>query len=262
MDKSLTVPKFLRMKLKAGDLAYRRGDYQSAMANYQSVRNQTERIDHQQLLSIVLIKTAVCLSALDRLAEAENLLHQAESIETSRHILDLDEVVSLHHELSILLFRLGRFDEGLDEEKKALEILRKGDHIDDTLLVLVLKQLAVYMSREKQFSVAIGFLEDAMNVACNSPDIGKDSLLYGQLLITYALIKIDMNRLDEARDLYEKGLTLIQIGLGEDNPKVAGVYKLLAAHLQEAGYLNESSVFATRVSEIGIDNHHNHLAWY
>ncbi len=260
MNKSPSVLGVLRMKLKAGDSAYRRGDFQSAMTNYQSVRNQAEKIDHQGLLSVVLIKSAVCLSALGRLAEAEELLHQAESIESSRHILDVDEVVSLHHELSVLLFRLNRFEEGLAEEKKALEILRRGDHIDNNLLVLVLKQLAVYMSRERQFSDAIGFLEDAMNVASSSEEIGKDSLLYGQLLVTYALLKIDMRKLEEAKALYAKGITLIQIGLGEDNPKLTGVYKLLEQHLKDAGFLAESTEFAQRVLELGHDTHH--LAWY
>ncbi len=256
-----TISRVLRMKLKAGDLAYKKGDFHAAMASYQSVQKQAERSDNQELLSISLMKTAICLSALDRLQEAETLLHKSESIEASRHILDLDEVIMLHHELSILLFRLNRMEEGYIEEKKALEILQRGDHIDDNLLVLVLKQLAVYTSQDEQFNLAISFLQDAMAVASASPKIGKDSLLYGQLLVTYALVLIDMRKFAEAQEYYDRGITLAQIALGEHNPKVADIYGLLSQHFKKAGQTEEATKFADLAYVVDNANRSSQHCW-
>lgn len=250
-----------RIKLRVGDLAYRRGDFHSALTNYERVRKHAEETGEQNFQSIALIKTAVCLSALDRLDDAERLIHQAESIETSRHVLEIDDAILLHHELSVLLFRLDRFSEGYMEERKALELLRKADHINNNLLVLVLKQLAVYASREEQFSLAFSFLDDAIAVALNSSDMGKHSLMYGQLLATYALAKIDMNKFEEAKELYERAITLVELNIGQSNLKVADLYTLFSQHLEKRGRLVEAEDFSRRAAEIERINKLENQPW-
>jgi|AGTN01.1.fsa_nt_gi hypothetical protein len=236
-------------KLRAGDLAYKRGDFRSAMANYDGVLQDSEKVDDQNLESIALIKKAICMSAVNRLAEAEKLIFKVITFE-AHNVLDANEAALLHHEYSVLLFRLERFREGLREEEKALDLLRRAEYLDKELLVLVLKQLAVYRTRDKDFKAADSFLEDAITVALQSPEIGKDSLLHGQLLITQALAKIDQRKFADAKEISERAILLIQIHEGLDNPKVAELFRIFAKHFNDAGQSSEAEEFRIRASEI------------
>lgn len=181
-DSTSAVSSVCRTKLRTGDLAYRRGDFGAAIKSYESVRKHAKKTGEHHVQSIALIKCAICYSALNRLRQAEKLILQSTAIEESQHVLGIDDAVLLHHELSLLLFRLDRFQEGYAEEKKALELLQKSERIDNTLFVSVLKQLVVYACREQQHELASGLLEDAISVTLGSPELGKDSPLYGQLL--------------------------------------------------------------------------------
>lgn len=181
-DSKNAVSSVCRTRLRTGDLAYRRGDFGEAVKSYESVRKHAAKTGEHHVQSIALIKCAICYSALNRLRQAEKLILQSTAIEESQHVLDIDDAVLLHHELSILLFRLDRFQEGYAEEKKALELLQKSEPINNTLLVSVLKQLVVYASREEQYDLASGLLDDAISVTLGSPELGEDSPLYGQLL--------------------------------------------------------------------------------
>lgn len=244
-----TSHQFRVTKLRAGDLAYKRGDFRSAMMNYDGVIQNSEEQNDQNLESIALIKKAICMSAVNRLNEAEKLIYKALHFEAN-NVLDANEAALLHHEYSILLFRLKRFSEGLQEEKKALEYMRKAEYVDNQLLVLVLKQLAVYMTMEKEFEAADSFLEDAITVAMSSPEIGRDSLLHGQLLITQALTKIDQRKFSEAEEIYERAILLIQIHEGLHNPKLAELFRIFAKHLNDAGQISEAEEFRLRANEV------------
>jgi tetratricopeptide (TPR) repeat protein len=229
-------------KLRVGDLAYQRGHVKVAISHYKAVRNWAEQEGERNFEIIALVKTAICLSATKRLDEAEKLLCNAVTLEV-QHLLNSNEAALLHHEFSILLFRLNRIDEGFREEEKALECLRQADSVDSKLLVLVLKQLVVYLSRLGEFSSAEFFIEDAMRLARSSPEMGKASLIYGQLLATQAILRIDQKRFDEARQLYEQAITLIHIHKGEWNPKVADLYRIIAKSLANAGQTDQSAEF-------------------
>lgn len=247
-------------KLRTGDLAYKRGDFHAAISNYDGVIQAAEQLGEQNIKSIALVKKSICMSALNRLDKAEALMRDAISFET-QSVLDANEAALLHHELSILLFRLKRTSEGLRQEQLALELLQKADYLDNQLLVLILKQLAVYMTIEKQFELANGFLEDAITVALSTPEIGKDSLLHGQLLITKALALIDQKKFSEAQELYDRGIFLIQIHEGQHNPKVAELYRILSDHLKAAGQFSEAEAFIECAKDVENFNKHNSKKW-
>lgn len=248
-------------KLRTGDFAYKRGDIHAAIANYDGVIQAAEKLGEPNIKSIALIKKSICMSALNQLDKAEVLMRDAISFET-KSVLEASEAALLHHEFSILLFRLKRTSEGLQQEQLALELLQKADYQDKELLILILKQLAVYMTIEKQFKLADGFLDDAVSVALSTPEIGKDSLLHGQLLITRALALIDQKQFTEAQEFYDRGVLLIQIHEGQHNPKVAELYRLLAQHLKAAGQVSDADAFLERASEVENFNKHNGRKWF
>ncbi|MBX9670423.1 MAG: hypothetical protein K2X93_22675 [Candidatus Obscuribacterales bacterium] len=177
--------------------------------------------------------------------EAESLIRKANTIEATG-VLDGNEAGLLHHEFSVLLFRLDRFDEGLREEEKALELLNKAENADCQLTVLVLKQLAVYMTLEKQFQAANSLLEGAIRIVLSASTIGKDSLLHGQVLATQAILRINEHKFEEARQLQEHAIMLIELHKGQFNPKLADLYKIFAKHMAAAGQEAEAEQFLNR----------------
>lgn len=247
-------------RLRAGDLAYRRGDFHSAISNYDGAIRGAETSGEPNIKSIALVKKSICLSARNRLNEAESLLRQAMSFE-AENFLDAGEAALLHHEYSILLFRLKRMSEGLQQEQIALRLLTKAEPLDSQLLILILKQLAVYMTLDKEFELANDYLEDAIRVALSTPEIGKDSLLHGQLLVTQALSLVDQKKFDEARELFDRAILLIQIHEGQHNPKVAELFRLISKHFKDAGQIDEAEVFKERAQEVERLNAHNGKIW-
>ncbi len=244
------------IELRIGDLAYQRGDFSSALTCYQTAHRLAEKLASPEYISIALVKTAICFSALSRMDEAEKFIRDASSLE-AQSVLNGNDAGLLHHEYSVLLFRLGRFAEGLREETKALEFLNTAENPDCHTLVLVLKQLAVYMTMDKEFEAADSFLEDATRVALSASTLGKDSLLYGQILVTKAVLRIDEHRFDEARELYERAIFLVEMHEGQFNTKVADLYKIIAKHLADAGETSEAERFLNRAKLVSA---HNRLA--
>ena len=240
-----------RSSMAAGRMAYEAGNFTVAVKEYKLAIKIAENNDLQgPLLSEPIIYLSICLSARKEYNEAESLLRRALSLNQP----DADESKVLlalnYHELSILLWRTGRAAESQQNSELAFNMLHQAKSYPTELEVMILKQQAVLFTDTRSFKEAEQLLERATHIVLASSSLGKDSLVYGQVLITKALLNIDQQDFEKARELYEQGIGIVEMHWGPHHPKVAELYEIFARHSDHAGKEDVGAFFHKQANNV------------
>ena len=237
-----TDVKHWKSLMAAGKMAYMTGDFlQSARQYSRALRVAEEQGMDGALLAEPLIHLSVCLSARRDYTEAERLLQRA--LAAAQFEGDPVLLAYTYHELSVLMWRTGRDAESRQMNDLALDNLDSSEDEIPDLRVNTLKQRAVLLANARQYDEAQKLLDTAMEIALSSPDHGKHSLLYGQVMITKALLCIDLHKFDEARDLYLQAIQIVEMCWGPHHPKVADLYDIFAGRARDVGKENVAEFF-------------------
>lgn len=225
----------------AGDLAYRAGQFQQAMSNYQRAQKIALENQLHRTLIQVLIRTSICLQALGRYADAEDALHEAWSNLNSDSVNSVTGcrklLARMYHEWSVLYWRMGKTDLSIQFNEKALEVADEPDNLEqiDELKVLILNHAALLSSKTGRPQKAQALLEKASMLVPLNGDSGKDYFLYGQLLVTESFNKLAQADYDDATKLFERGILSLQLRWGASHPKVKALFKKFAKELGSCG---------------------------
>lgn len=243
--------------VNTGRMAYSQGDYRQA---HKQFTRALEMAQHKGLTGPFVVEPrvelAVCLSAQRQYDEAEKLLRQAlvEAQSQAGPAMQAD----CYHELSVLLWRTGRDAESEQMNQSALDSLAHSQADLPELRANILKHRSVLLTARKQFREAGEYLDQAATVVLDSPEFGKESLLYAQVLITRALLCVEMKRFDDARDYYQRSINLIEMGWGAHHPKVADLYEIIAQHTKGLANSQVSEQFDEKARQLRewIKSHH------
>jgi len=243
--------KLWKSLIAAGTMAYKAGDFAQAARDYQRAIDLSTREKMEgTFLAEPLIRLAICLSARKDYAEAERLLRRALAIIESEAEHDLALLAYNYHELSVLLWKTERSAESQQMNDLALGTLDLHEEELAELRVLILKHRAILLADTHRHEEASKLLDSAADIALRSSEFGKNSLLYGQVLITKALLSMDSQKFDQALDLYQEAMPIVEMCWGPHHPKVADLYGIFANHAKSAGKAQAADFFQTKSHDL------------
>lgn len=241
----------LRSSMAAARMAYQAGDFSLCAKHYKkTIAIADENGLDGAITAEALIYLSICSSARKEFREAEVLLNQALSNNEADSQCDKVLLALNYHEFSVLYWKTGREAESQAMNDKALAVLEQAQVGVAELKVMVLRQKAVLLAARHDFKKADAVIDMALDICLNSSDLGKNSLAYGETLVTKVLVCIDSGRLEEARQLYFQAIQITEMCLGMHHPKMADLYEIFAKHAKGTSAEETSVMFCKKSKEI------------
>jgi len=255
----------LKSQMAAARMAYGAGDFNQCARNY----SKTIELAEQEGLDGAIVSEAytdlsVCQSARREFKEAETLLNKALAISQSDPHCDPILLARNYHELSVLYWRTEREDGSREMNDRALAALESASESASEnaaeLKVMILKHKAVLLADNQLYKEANKLLDTALDICLSSRDLGKNSLAYGQTLITKVLLCVDTKNFEEAKQLYSQAVQIVEMHWGVHHPKVADLYDIFANHAKAANK-EEAAEFFHKKSQTLRDWIKNSYKW-
>lgn len=216
-----------QMRMAVGRMAYDLGYYTQAIRHFRLALESMESGELKHSLKArALTGLAKSLSAIGRFAEAEPMILEALSIDqdSTDAIADLAED---YHQLSLLCWRSGRDAESLDYARKSLELTNKAGHdAPDELKAKLLKHLAVLAEQSGNTAETERYLNKAIEFITCSQQLGKNSMIYGDVLLVKVLFLAELGRYEEAAELYPQAMQIVAMKRGPEHPRVEEAIKI------------------------------------
>lgn len=215
-------------RMAVGRMAYDAGYYSQAARHFQLAANLAEE-QHlpDELRARTFVNMAKTLSSQGRHDEAEKLIKRAMQIDasgTEQSVALIDD----YCQLSVLYWHSGKTALAGDTIKEAERMLSKCEDAPDELQAKLFNQLAIVAGHSGNLRDCERYLDKALEIVETSSDLGKDSLIYGQVLMVKVLLLAEQNRIDEAIESYPQALQVIETHRGAYHPKVADLFEVFA----------------------------------
>ena len=241
----------LRSSMIAARMAYHAGDFMLCTKHCKKTIDIAEANELEGAITCeALIYLSICCSARREFGEAEILLNKALSSIKADPQCDSVLLALTYHEYSVLYWKIDRESDSQAMNEKALATLEQAQTRVAELKVMILRQKAVLLANSREFKKADAILDDALEICSRSSELGKNSLAYGQTLITKVFVYIDSGRLEEARELYFQALQITEMCLGVHHPKMADLYEIFAKHVKDINHEEASVYFRQKSQEI------------
>lgn len=207
--------------MAVGRLAYEAGYYTQASRHFKLALQMLESGDFAAAYRArILTGLAKSLAAQGLYTEAEPMILEA---------LQLDEINSSaladraedYHQLSLLCWRNGRSEESLQYAKAALKLVSTpGSDAPDELIAKLLKHHAVLAEQAGRLAESERYLNEAIQFILCSDTLGKNSTIYGDVLLVKVFLLAEQARYEEAAELYPQAMQIVSINRGLEHPKV------------------------------------------
>lgn len=226
-------------RMAVGCMAYEAGYYQQAIRHF---RLALELLESGKLINSLKARTltglAKSLAAIGRYAEAEPLINEALSIDEDGTDT-VTERAEDYHQLSLLCWRSGREAESLNYAQKAFELAKQAGHdAPDELKAKLLKHLAVLAEQSGNFAETEHYLNKAIEFITGSAELGKNSMIYGDVLLVKVFFLAEQGRYEEAAELYPQAMQIVAMMRGLDHPRVEEAIKIFKEMESPAATLN------------------------
>ncbi|HEY9788471.1 MAG TPA: tetratricopeptide repeat protein [Candidatus Obscuribacterales bacterium] len=207
--------------MAVGRMAYDAGFYDQAVRHFRMALALVEPGGlTDSLRARSMTDLAKSLSALGKFDEAEQLIHEALKIDEGQK--SYAERAEDYHQLSLLYWRSGRKDASLRFAKMAFELAQKaGGDVPDELKAKLLKHFAVLSEQAGNLADAERYLNQAIDFIEGSSQLGKHSMIYGDVLLVKVLFLAEQGRYDEAEELYPHAIQIVEMTRGIHHPRVA-----------------------------------------
>ena len=208
-------------RMAVGRMAYDAGYYTQAIRHFRLALEFLESSGlNSSLKARALTGLAKSLSAIGKYAEAEPMIHEALNIDEGRTDA-VAECAEDYHQLSLLCWRRGQNVESLKYARKVLELTKKeGYDAPDELKAKLLKHLAVLAEQSGDFAATEHYLNQSIEFITCSDQIGKQSMIYGDVLLVKVLFLAEQGRYEEAADLYPQAMQIVAMRRGLEHPRV------------------------------------------
>ncbi len=208
-------------RMAVGRMAYDAGYYQQAARHFRLAMQLLDMGAFKPTFKArTLTGLAKSLAAIGKYAEAEPLILEALSID--EHCSDaVAESAEDYHQLSLLCWRSGRNPQSLTYAQKAFELAKKaGSDAPDELKAKLLKHFAVLSEQSGNIAETEHYLNKAVEFILRSDQLGKNSEIYGDVLLVKVFFLAEQGRYEEAAELYPQAMQIVAIKRGLEHPKV------------------------------------------
>ncbi|MCC7528222.1 MAG: tetratricopeptide repeat protein [Candidatus Melainabacteria bacterium] len=226
-------------RMAVGRMAYEAGYYTQAIRHFRLALELLESGElRHSLKARTLTGLAKSLAAIGKYPEAEIMIDQALTIDKE----DIDGVAGQaedFHQLSLLCWRSGRDTESLDYARKAFELANKAGHdAPDELKAKLLKHLAVLAEQSGNTAETEDYLNKAIEFITMSPQLGKNSMIYGDVLLVKVFFLAELGRYEEAAELYPQAMQIVAMMRGLKHPRVEEAIKIFKEMENPSAVLN------------------------
>lgn len=220
------VLKALSARLAVARMAYESGSFAQSAKHYQLALSIIENSYLPEILkSGALLGLAKCRAAMGEFDKAESLLQKVVLIDQSDTMTTVDEAEDLH-QLSLLYWRRSRFDLSLDFASKAYQIASVAPDCPDELIAKLLKHFAVLSEQTGRLDECERYLKQAIEFIEDSSELGRQSSIYGDVLLVKVLLLVEQQRLEEAVELYPHAIQVVEFNRGPDHPHLKEVLSI------------------------------------
>jgi len=244
-----------QVRLEVGRMAYETGAFTQAARNFQLALTMVEEtMPNSQLESPALLGLAKSIAALGRFTDAEKLIRRALEIDSS--IRDIADEAEDYHQLSLLYWRSGRNDLSLELAMQSWDLANQDSDSPDELKAKLLKHFAVLSEQAGKLDECDKYLTRAIELIESSPQLDKQSSIYGDVLLVKVLVLAEQNKLAEAAQLYAHAINLVEMKRGISHPRVHEVLELF--HPLETGSIEQANIEQIRqaVCNAKLKSHH------
>lgn len=217
----IDIHRRLNTKLAVAHMAYDAGYYSQAIRHFRLVLSILESEEaNDSMKARAMTGLAKSLAAIGKYEEAEPMIRQALLIDEN-----LPEASTAcaedYHQLALLYWRSGRNAESQEYAERALKLVeRAGKHAPDELKAKLLKHFAVLAEQAGNTREAERHLNKAIEFIEYSSQLGKQSMIYGDVLLVKVLFLAEQGRFEEAEELYPQAIQIIAITRGPAHPRV------------------------------------------
>lgn len=225
----LKLLKNFSSKLAVGRMAYDSGYFTQALRHFSSaLQLANENGLDDDLKGCALLGAAKATAALGNFDQAKSFLNQALVI----HEADdgsLVEEAEDYHQLSLLYWRGGNTQMAGQIAKKAWDLADRDPKTPDELKAKLLKHFAILAEQEGRSEECEQYLNKALDYIESSHQLGKQSSIYGDVLLVKVLLLLEQKRFDEASELYPQALQIVEASRGLTHPRVKEVVDIFSA---------------------------------
>lgn len=215
-------------KLAVGRMAYEAGYFSQAYRHYSSALQLAEDNDlDDDLKGCALLGAAKSTAALGNFEQAKKYLNQALVIHESDEGSLVEEAED-YHQLSLIYWRSGNTEMAKQIANKAWELACNDSKTPDELKAKLLKHFAILAEQEGKVDECERYLNKAMDFIESSHQLGKQSSIYGDVLLVKVLLLIEQNRFEEAVELYPQALQIVESNRGITHPRVKEVIDIFS----------------------------------
>lgn len=246
--------KLWKTKMAVGRMAYEAGMSRQAAQHFQRA---LELVDEKklpdELLSQTLLNLAKSLGSLGRFDEAEHMLRRALQLDEQNSASDADffvELIEDYHQLSLLYWRSGKADLAGEPLKKAFELLAQHPKVPDELTAKLLKHKAVLAEFSGDYKLCDKLINECLNFIRESHELGKDSALFGDCLMVKVMVLAELDKYDEAIELYQEAKQVLEFTRGLAHPRIAQMMEALAVLAQRKGLLSSAEELRREEAEV------------
>jgi tetratricopeptide (TPR) repeat protein len=228
-SKEIQTLKKFKVRMGVGRMAYEAGYFTQAARHFRQALEmcEQERLD-EGLTSRALLGLAKSTVALGLYDEAEKLIRRALVIDETDSASLVEEAED-YHQLSLLYWRSGRPDLAMEFAQKSWSLADQDECVPDELKAKLLKHFAVLAEQAGKLDECEQYLNQALELIESSPDLNKQSSIYGDTLLVKVLLLAEQGRLDEASELYPHAINIVQMNRGVSHPRVNEVLSLFEA---------------------------------
>lgn len=240
-----------KSKMAVGRMAYDSGLFTLAVQHFRKALSLIEeRSLPSDLTSRTLVDLAKALGSAGQFEEGERLLKEAISSDEHNNV-SLVEVIEDYHQLSLLYWRANRQELANEMVSKAWQMLKQHPKdVPDELTAKLLKHRAVLAGLADNFQKAEKLINEALEFIAGSPVLGKFSSIYGDSLAVKIMILIEVNRVEEAKELFAEALKVLDVTRGETHIKTLQMIEALNHLAHEKGMKEEEVLLQQELDRI------------
>jgi tetratricopeptide (TPR) repeat protein len=246
--------KLWKTKMAVGRMAYEAGMFRQASQHFQRALDLVEEKKlPDELRSQTLVNLAKTLGSIGRFDEGEKLLRRALQIDETTANVDADFAVELiedYHQLSLLYWRAGKPDLAQQPLKKAFDLLATHQDVPDELTAKLMKHKAVLAELSGDYKLCEKLLDEALDFIRESSELGKHSSLYGDCLMVKVMLLTDLDRYDDAVEIYEEAKQILEISRGAAHPKMLELLEALIELAHRKGRTKEAEALHKQACDI------------
>jgi len=230
-----------KAKMSVGRMAYDSGLFRQASQHFQRALDLVEdRRLPDELLSLTLVNLAKTLGSIGRFDEGERMLQRAlklDEITSSSDAEYLVELIEDYHQLSLLYWRAGKPQLAEQPLARAMALMSQTPKIPDELTAKLMKHKAVLSELSGDYQLCEKLVNEAIEFIRSSSQLGKHAVIYGDCLMVKVMLLTELNRFDEAVEIYREAKQVLEITRGVAHPKMLELMENLAALAERKGLL-------------------------